>query len=78
MEVLRSHDILEKQILEDARKKAKRILDNAKKECEKWRQGWNRPMEKMIGKKYKIEANIHPKKKKKRKGNCSYFLDLRL
>jgi vacuolar-type H+-ATPase subunit E/Vma4 len=34
LEVVRSHDILEKQILEDARKKAKKILDNAKKELE--------------------------------------------
>ena len=35
MEVIKSSDILEKQILEDARKKANRILKNAEKECKK-------------------------------------------
>ncbi len=45
MEVLKTSEELEKQILEDARKKAQRILESADKECASVRAEWARKLE---------------------------------
>ena len=45
MEVLRSGDALEKQVLEDARTRASRILAEAERECAAIRQEWQRRTE---------------------------------
>ena len=45
MEVLKSGDALEKQVLEDARTKASRILAEAERECAALRQEWQRRIE---------------------------------
>jgi vacuolar-type H+-ATPase subunit E/Vma4 len=42
MEVLKSGDALEKQVLEDARAKARRVLTEAERECASVREEWQR------------------------------------
>jgi V/A-type H+/Na+-transporting ATPase subunit E len=53
MEVLKSGDALEKQVLEDARTKAARILAEAERECAAVREEWHRKTEAELG---RIEA----------------------
>jgi V/A-type H+-transporting ATPase subunit E len=48
MEVLKSGDALEKQVLEDARTKASRILAEAERECATVREEWKRRTEEDI------------------------------
>jgi len=48
MEVLKSGDALEKQVLEDARTKASRILAEAERECAALRQEWQRKTEEEV------------------------------
>ncbi len=45
MEVLKTSDELEKQILEDARKKASRILESTEKECAQIRLEWEKKLQ---------------------------------
>ncbi len=45
MEIVKTSEELEKQILEDARKKAARILENSDKECAEIRAQWARKLE---------------------------------
>ncbi|MFI5368471.1 MAG: hypothetical protein ACHQ1F_05600, partial [Spirochaetia bacterium] len=45
MEILKTSDAMESQILEDARNKARRLLDAADKECSAVRLEWQRTMQ---------------------------------